>query len=216
MSLFGGSEKKILGAMGYDVDKGLKSLKDFQFPAVVIKRTQDLLGCSAEEMKVVEIALLDYFLTVKSHGSIDMIDKKADELWHIFLLDTVSYMKFCSNYIGFYIHHKPYINDKSISVSEQIILANKYETASKTDYEYHSYRNNIVRNSDRSLLEVYLPLYIVLSDHNVRVEEKAQQLIDESSTSDTTPVYADSYPSATKSSCGSSCSSSSSCSSCGS
>lgn len=41
-----------------------------------------------------------------------------DEIWHEFVLLTQSYIKFCDEYIGFYLHHPP--------------LLSKYRTNSKT------------------------------------------------------------------------------------
>ncbi len=38
--------------------------------------------------------------------------RNIDEVWHLFILSTVSYAKFCKEYLGRFIHHRPAINGK--------------------------------------------------------------------------------------------------------
>lgn len=42
-----------------------------------------------------------------------------DEMWHLFIIDTIEYHKFCFHYFGFYIHHTP------TKVSDQKLIAEK-------------------------------------------------------------------------------------------
>jgi hypothetical protein len=59
------------------------------------------------------------------------MDSPIDDLWHIFLLYSPTYVRFCHAVSGFYIHHRP--NPRSMSVSEEaarlLNLFNAYEVA---------------------------------------------------------------------------------------
>lgn len=40
-------------------------------------------------------------------GPLAMIDIRADELWHTFILFTPQYKDFCDSVMGFFVHHQP-------------------------------------------------------------------------------------------------------------
>ena len=36
---------------------------------------------------------------------------EVDEVWHLHILDTKEYMRFCNAYFGYYLHHTPEVGD---------------------------------------------------------------------------------------------------------
>src|SRR5690606_16704119 len=43
-----------------------------------------------------------------------------DEVWHLFILSTEDYAKFCEDYFGFFIHHRPAINGIVPEIDEDL------------------------------------------------------------------------------------------------
>jgi len=175
MSFFGKTEKEILEAMGYDASVPVKSMENYKFPEVVVSRTQAILGCTDEEMEMVQIGLLDYFLTLKVYGPLEMIDKKADELWHVFLWDTKGYMEFCANYMGRFVHHTPYMDEKEMSEEDLTLLKTRYKKALVTDSKYATRRDNTTsnysNNHNNDDMMMWLPIYAMsINDDAAAVE----------------------------------------------
>ena len=101
--------------------KNLKDIYSFKFPDVVIKRTKEELSINDNQMKLVELDLFDYMSVVKKHSIVEMTNHYTDVLWHNFILDTENYLDFCINYIGFFVHHKPFIDKKNLTTKENVI-----------------------------------------------------------------------------------------------
>jgi hypothetical protein len=59
------------------------------------------------------------------------MDSPIDDLWHLFVLYSPTYVRFCHAVSGFYIHHRP--NPKSMSMAEEaarlLNFFNAYEVA---------------------------------------------------------------------------------------
>lgn len=130
--------KSLLALMGFKPKRFIKSVASYKFPEVVMQRTQETLKLNDEEMDLLALSLLTYFNAVKySPRGVDMTDTDVDELWHNFLLDTRSYMDFCSKYIGFYIHHSPYIETKELDEDDMKSISIKYGNALDQDIELY-------------------------------------------------------------------------------
>ena len=216
-------------SMGYTVtpESQLKDLGDFEFPEVVKQRTQEELKCSDEELEAVTISLLNYFAVVKDEANVEMVDEKADVLWHTLLLDTKAYMDLCSNYVGFYVHHNPYVSKKAVSTKAKDSLVVNYETSRARHPRLNRrYSNYVDRHSDDDTLMNLMFFYMIASCSNCTssTDEVAESICTSSPEStydsvdrfndtliDTTPAP---EPEPSRSSCGSAPSSSCSSSSC--
>ena len=84
-----------------------------------------------------------------------------DEIWHEFVLLTVSYHKFCDEYIGFYLHHPPLLtkyrnNTKTMNeeeASELFVSEMVQTTFDKLGEEiavrwFDEYMNHLPTNSE--------------------------------------------------------------------
>ena len=210
--MFGSKEKKILADMGYNVTSNSKSLADYTFPEVVVTRTKDEL--KMEDISLQEIALLDYFQAVKMGYDMEMTNKEADVLWHVFLLDTKAYMAFCANYIGFYIHHNPYVGEKTLSSTDVSVLQTRIEKSVASDTHYERRRQDTINRHSDDDVATFLPLYMVAASCGTTPVSSSESNSGSSLTDSSTSLN-DSFSS--RSSCStpssSSCSSSSSSSS---
>ena len=200
---FGVLKNKILGNI--QLNKELKKIYDYKFPDVVLERTKKDLNINESKLRSIKIDFFDYMITVQKFKNVEMISKTTDTLWHNLILDTESYLDFCLNYVGFFVHHKPHLESKTLSLLEMKDLRKKYNSAVFENSDYHDYRNRATDNS--SDLMTYVLLYSLLADDN-------------SSSSSSSNSY-NNYNDYTKSNCSTSCrssscssSSSSSCSSC--
>lgn len=112
----------------------LKNIYDYEFPEVAIKRTKDTLNITDLEMEKIQARLKEYFITVKEYKNVEMNNKHVDTLWHEFIICTTEYRKFCDEYIGFFIEHNPYIEEKKLTTKDINTLANKRKTSIKKLY----------------------------------------------------------------------------------
>lgn len=178
---------KILGKT--QLNDNLSEIYEFKLPEVVLKRTKEELNVSDNELELIIIDFFDYMYAVKKYKNIDMISKTTDVLWHNFILYTEKYLDFCLNYVGFFVHHNPYIDDKFINKQEKNEILTKYKNSISSNYSDYRYTKIHSTNSGVDI-DNYILLYGITYD---------------------TKTSSTSY-----SSCGSSCSSScgSSCSSC--
>lgn len=103
---------KILGSV--EIETNLKKIHYYKFPEVVEERTKKELNISDKELNLIIIDFFDYMYAVKKYKNIDMLSKTTDVLWHNLILDTEAYLDFCLNYVGFFVHHKPYLTEKKI------------------------------------------------------------------------------------------------------
>lgn len=150
--LFSSKAKKTLLNMNFILSgKNKIEIENYVFPDVVIKRTKEELGINDELFELVELSLKDFFFAIKQNKEMEMIDKAADILWHNFLLDTKSYMKFCSEYFGFYLHHIPYMEEKKFNNDNIFELIYKYKN-SFLETKYNDYRNKKINKFLNSIL----------------------------------------------------------------
>ena len=202
--MFGKEQKQILAAMGYTITSNLKDLGDFEFPAVVQERAQAELGCSDVEFEAVKLNLLNYFAVVKDEKSVEMIDEKADVLWHTLLLDTKAYMELCSEYIGFYVHHNPYTKKKEVSSNAKSVLQDCYVASRKRhpnlNKKYDSYVDRY-RNDDDTMN--WLLFYAIVSCSSCSAEAAESTCGGEVMTDSIAIPEKDSEPETSVSRCGS-------------
>ena len=162
---FNNFKQKYFGIMSFlnaksELDlKNLKDIYSFKFPDVVVKRTKEELSINDNQMKFVQLDLLDYMAVVKRQSQVEMTNHYTDVLWHNFILDTENYLDFCINYIGFFVHHKPFLDKKTLSNKEQENLYLKYKYTinnlnSESNNNRNVYKNNISDN-DLNLFSTY-------------------------------------------------------------
>ena len=109
-------------------NKELKPIDEYIFPEVVLKRTKEELNLSDKELNLIKLDFFDYMLVIKEYKEeIDMLNKQTDVLWHNLILDTRSYISFCINHMGRFIHHKPFLNDKVLTKDEKYLLVKNFE-----------------------------------------------------------------------------------------
>lgn len=152
-----------LKQMGFNHKAEIKSVSLYKFPDVVLERAKKVIGCNDEEFELVKLSLLGFFNAVKyTEGLVEMTDKDADELWHVFLLDTRAYMEFCAEYIGFYLHHSPYISEKQLSHEDMKNIAIKHGNAIDQDADLYSLMEIKTLNTSKENIEKYLPFFSLL------------------------------------------------------
>lgn len=173
----------------------LKPIDEYVFPEVVLKRTKEELNLNDKELNLVKLDFFDYMLVIKEYSKeIDMLNKQTDVLWHNLILDTRSYIDFCINHMGRFIHHKPFLNDKVLTKDEKIQLYKKYSYAIENNYDYSRRRKEIIQEnkstSDYSSssfgnnnLLLNLLVLDALTDFNTneRLKENIQQEKDDAS-----------------------------------
>ena len=166
----------------------LKPIDEYIFPEVVLKRTKEELNLSDKELNLIKLDFFDYMLVIKEYGKeIDMLNKQTDVLWHNLILDTRSYIDFCINHMGRFIHHKPFLNDKVLTKDEKIHLYKKYNYAIENNYDYSRRRKEIIQenrttsdyssssNNNSNLLLNLLVLDALTDFNNERLKEEAVQ-----------------------------------------
>lgn len=215
--------------------KRLKEIGDYEFPEVVLKRTQDELNINDKQLTLITVSLKDFFYAIKAGYHMDLTNKHVDVLWHNFILDTKSYRLFCDDYIGFFIEHIPFLNEQYIgSYQLDKNLSNLKKSA---PVEWQLKRKEIISdnqtsNDDNTFLLWVLYLNVISEDssNNTNYITPFNDISTYSSQSEPTVTNSSSHTSyssnssyndssndssskSTSSSSGSSCSSCSSCSS---
>jgi hypothetical protein len=92
------------------------SIRNVCWPKYVLEKWQKHYpGASIEQQKAVEEALKDWFDLVKNAHprKLGMPSRSVDLLWHELILETKFYEKFCSEHVGFFVHHSSNDSDKS-------------------------------------------------------------------------------------------------------
>ncbi|TWO70163.1 hypothetical protein FN976_17540 [Caenimonas sedimenti] len=85
-------------------------IRAYRFPpGLAEKLRRKHPNLSAEQVRVVEIALREFFLFYLRSGSqsVGMPSRVTDDLWHEFILDTRAYAAFCQQAFGHFFHHVP-------------------------------------------------------------------------------------------------------------
>lgn len=82
---------------------------DHRAPFVVEKLVKDHVVDSAEEGEELFREVLRYLVLAESDRSLawTMFSTRVDEAWHQFILFTVQYTEFCTEFFGGYRHHAP-------------------------------------------------------------------------------------------------------------
>lgn len=205
--------KEFLGDGYLTGEKGDKPVAGFEFPEVVIERTKQELDMTSLELKAVEVKLLNFMFMSSMVDNLPMTDKDVDVLWHNFILDTKSYIKFCYEYVGVMIHHSPNMTDEKVNMAEftQKIAALKKKFPK--DFEEHKqnienrYGRQSVNNSQADDVGSMFLMMVAVST------VEASESTDTTEQGETTSSCSSSY-SCRSSSCSSSSCSSSSSSSC--
>lgn len=169
--------KEILNQIGWELKDDLDSLSNFEFLKVILDRTQSELNLNFEELELVKLSLLDFFMTSKHSGYMEMINKNADHLWHNFLLDTKAYISFYSKYMGIYMHHNPCIEEKTITKIKTNELIKQYRSSLSLfrDREYFKKRQEIIEKSFTSSIAIFFPLLAL--NENLKAEEDIENQI---------------------------------------
>jgi hypothetical protein len=94
----------------------------------LVHRLQEKLGISAE-MAAELFNDTKRFLYLCADSNVPMSPPPAiDECWHLFILFTKDYARFCEQYFGVFLHHRPhYINDPPTNGSHRINSLNAAE-----------------------------------------------------------------------------------------
>lgn len=91
--------------------KRLQAIAEYKFPfSYKVKLEKQLnKNLTNEEFRLVSWALLEYFQCcyLAKRKIVAMPSYVADELWHIFILDTQKYAAFCREKMGYFLHHIP-------------------------------------------------------------------------------------------------------------
>ena len=61
-----------------------------------------------------EIAKYRNFLKLASSGMSVVPTKDCDLVWHTCILDTETYARTCQEVFGYFLHHRPYMEDKQL------------------------------------------------------------------------------------------------------
>ncbi len=67
--------------------------------------------------------------------------KDIDHMWHVFLLYTEDYMKFCDDYFGHYLHHLPDV----VKVNSNIVINFEENLERFLSYVYDNLGESVVR-----------------------------------------------------------------------
>lgn len=105
----------------------LDALLKYSNPTV-IEAFSDQYFFTAIESREIFIDLLKFlwlghtYADIHKDCDIGSIDKEIiviDEMWHTFILHTQEYSRFCHEYFGYYIHHRPTPNKEKIAFEKE-------------------------------------------------------------------------------------------------
>lgn len=108
-------------------------IASYKFPAHisrrVIRRTPQLDEAS---WPLVEQGLREWFVCCAWRGRtiLGMPSRLVDEAWHEFILDSLSYIRFCENAFGEYLHHTP---DEAMSTPMPDAIADTVRAWDRSD-----------------------------------------------------------------------------------
>lgn len=82
---------------------------DYVFPPHIERRIARKAKLDDADWDLVERGLREWFICCAWRGQtiLGMPSRLVDEAWHEFLLDSLSYTRFCDNAFGDYLHHTP-------------------------------------------------------------------------------------------------------------
>lgn len=118
----------------------LKTILKYKNPGV-IERFSSSYGLSRRASQKVFLDLLRFlWLSNRHHNYVDwgrlpscapsqfQLLKEfevIDEMWHLFLIFTQDYQKFCKKYFGLVLHHVPNLNSKVLKPDKKLLLWQK-------------------------------------------------------------------------------------------
>jgi hypothetical protein len=85
-------------------------IASYNFPAHISRRVQRRIPQLDEtSWPLVERGLREWFVCCawRGHTILGMPSRLVDEAWHELILDSLSYIRFCENAFGEYLHHTP-------------------------------------------------------------------------------------------------------------
>ena len=94
--------------------KGIDIQKAMDYPITdVVERYKKEYGISDEVAKLHERELKRYLILCAENSpkQTPMFSTTVDNLWHVFLLFTKDYEKYCKEALGEFIHHVPQLHD---------------------------------------------------------------------------------------------------------
>ncbi|HVQ59720.1 MAG TPA: hypothetical protein VMS60_12505 [Solirubrobacterales bacterium] len=88
----------------------------YSFPPHIERRVRAKAGLDEADWDLVERGLRQWFICCawRGWGILGMPSRLVDEAWHEFILDSLSYTRFCEGAFGAYLHHTP---DEAMSPS---------------------------------------------------------------------------------------------------
>lgn len=85
-------------------------IAEYQFPDYIWKRARKRIPDAEEaDLHLVERGLREWFFccTWRGRNVLGMPSRAVDEAWHEFILDSLTYTRFCEKAFGSYLHHTP-------------------------------------------------------------------------------------------------------------
>jgi len=69
-----------------------------------------------------------------------MVNTDADEVWHLFILDTKGYKAFCDEYVGVFIHHNPYVEKVQVDTTmlDEVLYPTSRKASTNADHTISS------------------------------------------------------------------------------
>jgi hypothetical protein len=97
-------------------------IADYSFPPHIERRARRKLRLDDAAWELVERGLREWFVCCAWRGRtvIGMPSRAVDDAWHEFILDSLSYVRFCEAAFGEYLHHTP---DEALSMPMDGLLA---------------------------------------------------------------------------------------------
>jgi hypothetical protein len=98
------------GPITEEQQHGIEYIMAYDFAMV----REKILNEGTLRESIVDEAIVEFrkwlLLIQLGYGPVAMCSKEVDEVWHTFILFTRSYMSFCEQAFGWYLHHEPATN----------------------------------------------------------------------------------------------------------
>jgi hypothetical protein len=124
-----------------------------------------------------------YFYTNWVHESkrVAMPSRLVDSCWHVFILDTRNYLKFCATVFDKYLHHEPPHTEHEnielnvqnqtqfLSMARAYQYAQKYEARRRTESGGKSYKNLINTDANIAIFDIIPTIFSI--DETMQIED---------------------------------------------
>ena len=102
--------------------RSLSDVLDFSFPPI-LESIQKELNLNEREGNLLLRDLLMFLFICGTNTTQKRYSppKNIDEAWHIFLLFTKEYAKFCEKYFGHFLHHNPFTKATRMAESRKVV-----------------------------------------------------------------------------------------------